>query len=116
MSLILYWLATALVLLFIAFVMPGVYIDGVIPALIATFVMGLVNVTIRPLLLLLTLPITVVTLGVFALVLNALLFMLVAWLVPGFEVAGFWSALLASIVLALMTTFLGMLESRWSRA
>ena len=75
-----------------------------------------VELSVYPsLLLLLTLPVTLLTLGLFALVINALLFMLVAWVVPGFDVTGFWSAFIASILLAVMTTLLNIFETRLSR-
>jgi putative membrane protein len=67
----------------------------------AALVLGVVNAFVRPLIIILTLPITLLTLGLFLLVINALMIMLVAWLVPGFLVAGFWSAVFAAIVVSL---------------
>ncbi len=107
LTLMLYWIVTAIILMLIGMILPGIYIESLPVALLAVLVMGLVNISVRPLLFLLTLPVTILTLGLFAFVINALTFMLVAWLVPGFLVTGFWSALLASLLLTLMTMLIG---------
>jgi putative membrane protein len=90
-------------------IVPGIEVDGLLPALAAGAALGLVNAVIRPILLILTLPITLVTLGLFILVLNGLCFWLVSAFVPGFHVAGFWSAvggaLLVSVVSWVGTAF-----------
>lgn len=112
LSAILHWLFTALILMLVAKITPGVYLDSFGTALIAAVVLGLVNFAIRPLLTLLTLPLTVLTLGLFAFVVNALLFGLVAWLVPGFEVHGFLSALIGAFFLAIMAALLDMVFAR----
>ena len=111
LSLLLSWLITAVVLLLVSKVLPGVYIDTLTTALIAALVMGLINILLKPVLSLLTLPINLVTLGLFAFVLNALLFWLAASIVPGFEVSNFWSALFGSLLLALMTSLLANLQT-----
>jgi putative membrane protein len=80
--------------------LPGIQVDGLLPALGAGFLLGLVNAVVRPVLLVLTLPITLLTLGLFILVLNGLCFWLVASLVTGVHVAGFWSALLGALVVS----------------
>jgi putative membrane protein len=87
----------ALALLAIAYVVPGIHV-GLISALVAALVLGAVNAVVRPVLILLTLPVTIVTLGLFLLVINAAMFGLVAWLVPGFVVHGFGAALVGSIL------------------
>lgn len=110
MSLLLHWLLTALALLIVAYVLPGIHVSGLGVALIAALVMGLVNIGIRPVLLLLTLPINILTLGLFTFIINAAMFALVAWLVPGFEVSGFWSALLGSLLMTVITYFFGTIE------
>ncbi len=92
MRLALVWLINALSLLAVAYVLPSVSFAGFYAALITALVLGLLNTLIRPLLVLVTLPITVLTLGLFTLVINALLFWFVASFVDGFHVAGFWSA------------------------
>ena len=99
MSLILSWIINAAALLVIANVVPGFGVDGLYTALVAALVLGLVNALIRPVLFLLTLPITIVTLGVFALVINALMIWLVSTIVKGFHVDGFLPAFLAALLL-----------------
>ena len=88
---------------------PGIKVDGLLPALGAGVALGLVNALIRPILVILTLPITLVTLGLFIFVLNGLCFWLVSAFVPGFHVAGFWAAmggaLLVSVVSWMGTAF-----------
>ncbi len=109
LSALLHWILTAVILLIVDAIMPGISISSFGTALIAALVMGLVNFFIRPVLALLTLPINLLTLGLFSFVINALLFWLVAALVPGFEVSNFISALGGSLLLALMTMLLGWL-------
>ena len=92
MRLLLVWLINALSLLAVPYVLSSVSIAGFYTALITALVLGLLNTLIRPLLVLVTLPITILTLGLFTLVINALLFWFVASFVDGFHVAGFWSA------------------------
>jgi putative membrane protein len=79
--------------------------DGAGSLFVAAFLLGFVNAFVRPVLLLLTLPLTIVTLGLFLLVLNGLLLMLVAWMLPGFQLAGLGTAILGSIVSALAAWF-----------
>jgi len=94
-----------------AYVLPGVFVDGAVAALVVAILIGVVNVVVKPLLVLLTLPITVVTLGLFLFVINALMILLVDWLVPGFQVDGFWWALLFSLVVSLVGSFLSALAN-----
>jgi putative membrane protein len=103
MRLLLTWLINAVALLALPYLMHSVTVDNFGAALIAALLLGLVNTLIRPLLVLLTLPVTVVTLGLFILVINAFLFWLVAQLVEGFHVAGFWSAFLAAILYSVIS-------------
>ena len=100
---LLVWLINALALLALPYVVPSVRVDSFLTALVAALLLGLVNTLIRPLLVLLTLPVTLVTLGLFVFVINALLFWFVASFVKGFSVAGFWSAVLGAIVYALIS-------------
>ena len=106
------WLLNAAALAAVAWLMPSVSIASVGAALIAALVLGLVNALIRPLLVLLTLPVTVLTLGLFIFVINGLLFWAVSELVPGFQVAGFWSAVLGAIVFSLISWLLSALVLR----
>ncbi|MCE3235505.1 MAG: rane protein of unknown function [Vampirovibrio sp.] len=108
LGILLYWVLTAVILLIVDAILPGVEIAGFGTALIAAFVMGLVNFFIRPILSLLALPLNLLTLGLFSFIINAMLFALVAWMVPGFEVTNFLNALVGSLLLALMTSLLGM--------
>ncbi len=102
-SLLITWLVSALALLIVAYIIPGIRVDSFTTALIAALVIGLVNATIGFILKILTLPLTIVTLGLFLLVINALMLMLAAKVVKGFEVSGFLSALVGSILLSLVT-------------
>jgi len=97
-------LVGALALLLVAELLPGVIVDGLYPAFIAAIVLGLLNVIVRPILFVLTLPITIVTLGLFIFVINAALFMFAASFIDGFGVNGFWTALLASLCVSIITT------------
>lgn len=107
--LLLAWLINAAALFALPFVMSSIHIADFTTALLAALLLGLVNALIRPVLVLLTLPVTVLTLGLFILVINGLLFWLVAHFVAGFQVAGFWSAvggaLLYSIISWLLSSF-----------
>ena len=103
MRLLLTWLINAAALMALPYLMHSVTVDNVGAALVAALVLGLVNTIIRPVLVVLTLPVTVVSLGLFILVINALLFWLVANLVGGFHVAGFWSAFLAAILYSVIS-------------
>lgn len=105
-SLLLHWLISAISLLIVAYIIPGIKVDGLGTALIASIVIGLVNATIGFFLKLITLPLTILTLGIFWFVINALMLELASALVPGFVVQGFWSAFFGAIVLSLVSTFL----------
>jgi len=104
------WFISALVILVVAYILPGVSVSGFFVALVVALVLGLINALIKPVLVILTLPITVLTLGLFVFVINALLIMLAAALVPGFSVSGFLWALLFSLVLSLSNNFIKHLE------
>jgi putative membrane protein len=103
MNLLIRWVLNAAALMLVAYLYSGVQVSGIGPALIAALVLGLVNAVIRPLLVLLTLPVTVLTLGLFIFVINALLFWFVAEIVPGFTVKGFMAALIGSLMFSVMT-------------
>lgn len=94
----------ALALLIVANLVPGVEITGLYPAVIAAIILGIFNALVRPVLILLTLPITILTLGLFIVVINASLFYFAASFVDGFNVTGFLPALLGSIVVSIITT------------
>ena len=101
MKLILKWLLSAAALLALAQLYSGVQVQGFAAALIAAFVIGLFNTVVRPILVVLTLPVTVVTLGLFLFVINALMFWAASGLLGGFQVSGFGAALLGSLIYSL---------------
>jgi putative membrane protein len=103
MKLLLTWLINAAALFALPYLMTSIRVDSFTVALIAALILGLVNTLIRPLLVLLTLPVTLLTLGLFIFVINALLFWMVANFVDGFQVAGFWSALGGAILYSLLS-------------
>ena len=88
------------------YLLPGVKIDNFTTAIVVAVVLGIVNIFLKPVLVLLTLPLTILTLGFFQFVINALLILLVSFLVPGFAVASFWWALLFSLIVSLINSFL----------
>ncbi len=93
------WVAARLV--------PGIEVDATGTLILAAIVFGVVNTFIKPIVSLLSLPVTILTLGLFALVVNAAMFGLTAALVPGFSVSGFWAALFGAIIVSLVGAFLG---------
>ncbi|MBI4459297.1 MAG: phage holin family protein [Acidobacteria bacterium] len=105
-QLLLNWLLSALSLLIVAHVVRGFEVSGFFTALLAAIVIGLVNSTIGFFLKIVTFPLTILTLGLFWLVINALMLELASWLVPGFAVRGFWSAFFGAIILSLVNLFL----------
>jgi putative membrane protein len=107
MGILLHWLVSGLAVIITAYLLPGVRVTGFFAALVTALILGLINAFIRPLLILLTLPLNILTLGLFTLVINALLIMLAAAIVPGFSVQGFWWALLFGLVLAIISYVLG---------
>lgn len=108
MRLLFRWLINALTILGIAYYLPGVGVSGFYAALITALILGLVNAIIRPLLVVLTLPINILTLGLFTLVINAVLFWFVATVVEGFTVVGFWPAFWGALILSVVSWILGL--------
>lgn len=104
MSIIFRLLLVTLSLLIVARYVPGVYIEGLYPALVASTVLGLLNLFVRPIIVILTIPLTVLTIGLFVLVINATLFWFAATFIKGFTVDGFWSALVGSLIVSLIST------------
>ncbi len=98
MKLLLKWLLSAAALLAVAHFYPGVVVTSFVSALIAAFVIGLLNTIVRPIFVLLTLPLTVITLGLFLFVINALMFYMASGLLEGFKVKGFVAALIGSLL------------------
>ena len=102
MSFLAHWLIYAVAIVITAYLLPGVRLSGFFAALVTALVLGLINTFIKPLLLLLTLPLNILTLGLLTFVINALLILLTSAIVPGFVVTGFWWALGFSLVLSIM--------------
>lgn len=103
MGLLIRWLMSALALLIVTWLVPGFSYDSIVAIAIAALILGLLNVIVRPILVLLTLPITVLTLGLFLIVINALMLEATSWLVPGFEIRHFGWAIVGAVVLSLVT-------------
>ena len=103
MNMIVKWILFALLIMFIAWIIPGITITGFVSALFVVLILGLVNTFIRPLIEFISLPLNFITLGLFSLVINALLFLLVAKLSPGFQIDGFVSGLLGALILSVFT-------------
>ncbi len=97
------WLITTIAILIATELVSGVKVEGFATALVAAAILGVLNALVRPVLILLTLPLTIVTLGVFILVINALLFQLAGAIIPGLVVDSFWSALWASLIVSIVS-------------
>ena len=106
MNLLIRILVTSGLVLLIAHFMPGVHVAGFTTALIVAIVLGLLNIFIKPILVILTLPVTILTLGLFLLVINALIILLCTKIVGGFSVDSFWTALIFSIILSLLQSIM----------
>jgi len=109
MTLLLVWILNAVALLIVAYLLPGITVASFGAALIAALVLGLLNTLVKPVLVILTLPITVITLGLFLLVLNALVFWFAGSILKGFQVAGFWWALAGAVIYSLISGLLSRL-------
>jgi putative membrane protein len=112
LRLVLVWLINAVALIAVAYLMPSVAVSSFGAALVAALVLGLINAVVRPVLVLLTLPVTILTLGLFIFVLNGLLFWAVAEWVEGFAVGGFWSGVLGAILFSIVSWALSALVLR----
>ena len=98
------FLLSGVAVLLTAYLLPGVHVDHYGYALLAALLISLANVIVKPILIILTIPITILTLGLFLLVINALIILLVDFLVPGFTVDGFWWALAFSLILSIFNS------------
>ena len=103
MRLLLTWLINALALLAIKYIMPSITVDSFVTALIVAVVLGLINTLVRPIFVILTLPVTILTLGLFIFVINGLLFWAAGSFVPGFHVDGFWSGVFGAIIYSVIS-------------
>lgn len=104
---LIHWLIIALALWVTAYILPGVNIDSTQALAIAAIVLGLVNALVRPILTILTLPITILTLGLFYFLVNGFTFLLVTKMVPGFGVSSYWWAVLGALVVSVISSFVG---------
>ena len=111
MKLLLHWLLSAVAFILVAHLVPGFHVNGLVPALIAALVIGLLNATLGLFLKIITFPISILTLGLFLLVINGLMIELVSHFLTGFVVVGLWPAILTSLVVAIvswaMSSFIG---------
>ncbi|MDH4330034.1 MAG: phage holin family protein [Candidatus Moranbacteria bacterium] len=101
-KIIFHWVISTLAVMVAAYVLPGASVDGILVAFVVAVVLGIINTFIKPVVSILTLPISALTLGIFSLVINALFVMLVDRFVEGFHVAGFWWALIFSVFVSLI--------------
>ncbi|WP_228237075.1 phage holin family protein [Allomuricauda sp. M10] len=106
MKLILRLLLNALAVVILAYVLPGVGVDSMVTAIIVAVVLSLLNFLVKPILVILTLPITILTLGLFLLVINAIIILFAAKLIDGFQVVNFWWAIIFSLLLSILQSIL----------
>jgi putative membrane protein len=112
LRLLLVWLINTVALIAVAYLMPSISVSSFGAALVAALVLGLVNAVVRPVLVLLTLPVTVLTLGLFIFVLNGLLFWMVGTWLEGFDVGGFWSGVIGAVLFSIVSWLLSTLVLR----
>ena len=98
---ILRWILYAILIVLVSWIVPGIEVDNFVSAMFVCIILALVNTFIKPIIQLITLPVNILTLGLFSLVINAFMLMLAGWIAPGFEVEGFLSAFLGSLLLSL---------------
>lgn len=99
------WLISAVSLLIVSYIVPGIEVQGFFYALIAALFLGVLNAIVRPVLIILTLPLTILTLGLFLFVVNGIMLMLVSLVLKGFHVNGFWPAVLGALLLSVINWF-----------
>lgn len=100
------WLVTTVALLVTATIIPGVHVNNVLTALLAAVVIGIVNAYVRPVFLFFTLPLNLLTLGLFTFVINGLMLLLAAFFVRGFQVTGFWSAVFGALLMSIVSSII----------
>jgi putative membrane protein len=115
MNLLVRWLLSAVSLMIVAYFVPGFYVRGFISALIAAVVIGFVNATLGLLVKIITFPLTILTLGLFLIVVNATMLRVAAMFVPGFHVNGWWPALIGAVLLSLVSSVLNWLTGEKRR-
>ncbi len=100
------WLMLTVAIMAAAYLLPGIQVSGVFSAFFAAAILGILNALLRPLLLLLTLPLNILSLGLFTFVINALMLMMASGVISGFHIAGFWSAVFGSLVIGVVSWLL----------
>ena len=98
-----------------SYLIGGVTVESTFVAIVVVIVLSLLNIFVTPILILLTLPITLVTLGLFLVVVNSIIFLLVDWIVPGFSIDSFWNAILLSIVYSILMSFLEWMTGKFNK-
>jgi putative membrane protein len=106
MNTLTHWVLSTIAVIIAAYLLPGVVVTNLLSALLVAVVLGLLNTFIRPILIVLTLPINIVTLGLFTFIINALIILVASGITPGFHVGNFWWALLFSVVLSILNGIL----------
>jgi len=109
------WFILTLAILLSAYIIDGIIVTGFFPALFAAAVLGILNAFFRPVLLILTLPVNIVTLGLFTFVINALLLKMASGVISGFDIHGFWAAVLGALVISVVSWFLNSFVSGQGR-
>ncbi len=102
------WAVLTAAVLAASWLLDGILVDGIFPALLAAGLLGLLNAFFRPILIVLTLPVNIVTLGLFTFLINALMLKIVSEMIPGFEVRGFWTAVIGALVIGLASWLLNL--------
>ncbi|MBQ4122897.1 phage holin family protein [bacterium] len=110
MNVIFRWILSALLIMFIAWIVPGISVSNFLTALVVVVVIALINTFIKPLVTFIAMPVNFLTLGLFSLVINALLFLLAGKIISGIEIDGFWSALLGSLILSVFSPMISNLD------
>ena len=100
------WLMLTVAIMAAAYLLPGIEVNGVFSAFFAAAILGILNALLRPLLLLLTLPLNILSLGLFTFVINALMLMMASGVISGFHIAGFWSAIFGSLIIGVISWLL----------
>jgi len=101
------WLILTAAIMFASYLIEGIKVDGFSSALLAAAILGMLNAFLRPILIILTLPINIMSLGLFTFVINALLLMMASGVISGFVVQGFWSAIFGSLIISIVNGILG---------
>jgi putative membrane protein len=106
MGLLLRWLILTVAIIVASYLLEGIHVSGFVPAFFAAALLGILNALFRPVLILLTLPINILSLGLFTFIINALMLMMVSGVVSGFEVHGFWTAVFGSLIISIISWLL----------